>query len=254
MILALTDCYLAFTNQTYFEEAIELAENLFKKMTSPEGFLMRTYKNNNAKIHAFLDDYAITCKALLKIYTFSADEKWLIKCQELIKYIIANFYDSDSGFFLFSAADYSKVYSRKIEIYDGVIPSGNAIMAEVLLHFGKISSSKTHIQMADYMLRGMVQHVTNNPIAYSAWANVALKKSKHKYLVAVCGENCCEVILQLHHANIQNAILCGSKTTSELPYFKNRFEEGKTLIYICTDNSCTPPFEIIEDAINYLKG
>ena len=52
-----------------------------------------------------------------------------MKLNCLLKYVVQHFYDSHSGFFWYSENDDKQVFARKIEIYDGVIPSGNSAMA-----------------------------------------------------------------------------------------------------------------------------
>lgn len=254
MVIAYTDCYVSFEDKHYLENAISLAGQLLSKMSSTEGLLFRTYKNGHSKINAFLDDYAITAIALLKIYTFSAEEKWLLKCKDIIDYAITNFFDPNTGFFMYSSKSDQKVFSQKVEIYDGVIPSANAVMADVLFQAGKIFNKEDYISISENMLQGMAAQITAHPATYSYWINVALRKSRYKYMIAVIGPDSGELILQLLKHSPNNTIICGSKRESTLGYLQNRAQEGKTMFYVCTDTYCTPPLDSVEAVMEQIRS
>lgn len=254
MIEALCNSYVAFENPGYLQKAVTLANHLLHHMQSSEGILFRTYKHGKAKIHAFLDDYAFITKALLEIYTLTADENWLAECEKFVQYIISNFYDSDSGFFWFSSKTDTRVFARKIETYDGVVPSSNAVMAEVLFNIGKILDNATYIEISENMVNSMAQKISTHTAAYSAWARISLMRSQVKYMITVSGRNSSHVIAQLLRSNMSNAIVCGSVKPSTLPYLKDRFIEGKTFIYVCANDYCKAPVENISEALELLKS
>ncbi len=53
---------------------------------------------------------------------------------------------------------------------------------------------------------------------------------------------------------LPSAIFAGSLSKeSTLPLLENRFQEAKTLIYICTNKSCKLPIESAKEAITLLK-
>ncbi len=47
-------------------------------------------------------------------------------------------------------------------------------------------------------------------------------------------------------------LIFGNLIKSDLPYFKNRFVEGKTLIYVCVGSHCLMPVETVEEAVGLL--
>lgn len=90
-----------------------------------------TYKKE-ARFPAFLEDLAFLADALLHLFECTADTKWLIKAEEVAKLVVRDFSDSDSPFFYYTPVGQTDVIVRKKEIYDGAVPSGNAVMAGVL--------------------------------------------------------------------------------------------------------------------------
>ena len=57
--------------------------------------------------------------------------------------------------------------------------------------------------------------------------------------------------LQKNHLPL--VIFCAGTAKSELPLLKERFVPGKTLIYICQNNSCQLPVETVEEAIEIIR-
>lgn len=254
MISALVDSFLILENEQLLNKAIIAADFIQKHLTTHQGGLLRTYKNKKSKINAFLDDYAFVIKAYLDLYTVTTIEKYLLLAEKLIDYTFDNFYDSHSGFFWYSEENKSLLFARKIEIYDGVISSSNAKMAEVLIQLGKLLDKNQYSETAQNMLQNMTHHILTNPSAYSTWARIALMKSQKEFIVAVCGPNSEKIIKDLLTQNLSVTLtLCGSKIASTLPHLNQRYIEGKTMIYVCTENFCRNAVENISQAIEYLN-
>ena len=87
-----------------------------------------------------------------------------------------------------------------------------------------------------------------SPAAYSNWASLALQVAKEKYVIAVVGSDSVSMIRKLLAGNNSGALIFGSTKESDLPYFANRYVEGKTLVYICSGTFCMAPVESVEEA------
>jgi len=86
------------------------------------------------------------------------------------------------------------------------------------------------------------------PQGFSNWGRLLLKQQNPYYEIAVVGPNAASVIEELSIEYLPNAILVGSGSESDLPLFMDRFENGKTRIFVCRDNVCQLPVEDPEDA------
>jgi len=84
------------------------------------------------KYPAFLDDYAFLIDALIHLQEITADIKWLQMTKEITGFVIENFSEPDGPFFFYTIRGSKMLSFRKKEIYDGAIPSGNAVMAHNL--------------------------------------------------------------------------------------------------------------------------
>lgn len=252
MINALADASVALDKEEYLTSAIAIATFIVSKLTRPDSGLYHTWKNGKSQISAFLDDYAFSCEAFLKLYSVTADARWLQEAETLAAYVVQHFYDSNSGFFWYSENEDSQVFARKIEIYDGVISSGNSAMIKNLNTIGVFLDKDDFVEKARQMLLSMESKVTRYPSAYANWASYALSVSKSQYVVAVVGSNAVAIIKKLKKKAVPETLIFGSTIASDLPYFENRMVEGKTLIYVCAGAFCMAPVETVEEAFRLL--
>ena len=254
MISALLDAYIALDRVDYLESAIHAANFILNNLKRTDDGLFHTWKNGKSQINAFLDDYAFTCEAFLKLYSITTDESWLHETVSLASYVVQHFYDSHSGFFWYSGNDDKQVFARKIEIYDGVTASGNSAMAHVLNTIGIFLHNTDYIEKVRQMLVMMQNRISRHPAAYSNWASLALSDASKPYIIAVVGNESVSIIKKLKEKNLPNTSIFGSKKASLLPYFENRYVKNKTLIYICSGTYCMAAVENVEEAVKLITN
>ena len=248
MISALVDASIVLGQDEYLQSAIKAARFILSNLKRPDNGLYHTWKGGKSQINAFLDDYAFACESFLKLYSITTDTYWLNEAETLAGYVVEHFYDSKSEFFWYSENEDKQVFARKIEIYDGVIPSGNSAMADVLNTLGIFLDNSDYLEKVRQMLLVMETKFIQSPAAYSNWASLALQVAKEKYVIAVVGSDSVSMIRKLLAGNNSGALIFGSTKESDLPYFANRYVEGKTLVYICSGTFCMAPVESVEEA------
>ena len=252
MISALIDASVALGNDEYLQDAVKAADFILQNLKRKDAGLYHTWKAGKSTIHAFLDDYAFTIEAYIKLYTITAEPIWLEEAYSLTHYVNERFYDSHSGFFWYSENEDKHVFARKIEIYDGVIPSGNSVMATVLNSLGTFMHKQEYVEKSRQMILAMENRFIRSPAAYANWASLAIDTSKDQYVIVVVGPDAIPIIKKLITKNLPGVLIFGSKKDSKLPYFEKRFVESKTLIYICSGTHCLAPVESVEEAVNLL--
>jgi len=60
--------------KNYLNRAIEAAKFIQKNLWKGKGHLHRNYKDGDAKINGFLDDYSFTIEAFIALYQATFDE------------------------------------------------------------------------------------------------------------------------------------------------------------------------------------
>jgi len=254
-ICGLVNCYKAFGESKYLELALANANFLKQKMINGDGKLLHSYKNNQAKISGFLEDYAFVIEAFISIFESTGQKEWLDTAQHLTEITIQEFFDEQKSIFYFTANNQQDLITRIIEIHDNVIPSSNSVMAKNLFRLTYLLDKPDYLKTAQQMFDRVSSNIVDYPSGYSNWSQLMLNLTSNHYEVAIVGENAISQLEELQKNYLPNVIFCVGTTENDLPLLQNRLVSGKTLIYICQNNSCQLPVETVEEAIElvYLK-
>jgi uncharacterized protein YyaL (SSP411 family) len=122
----------------YVAHARALAGFLLGSMTGPDGRLRRTFRAGESKIHGYLEDYANVANGLLELYTATGELRWLEEADRLARLAVPLFHDDERGGFFFAPADGEQLVARKKELDDNPTPSGNSMLAYVLLRLARV--------------------------------------------------------------------------------------------------------------------
>jgi uncharacterized protein YyaL (SSP411 family) len=124
-----------------YEQAARDARNLLYRhlWRDSDATLLRRYRDGDAAIEAFLDDYAALINALVDLYETAFDPADLIWAGRLAERAVALFQDNEGGGFFSSPANQSDLVLRLKDDYDGAEPSGNSVMALALLRLARMT-------------------------------------------------------------------------------------------------------------------
>jgi hypothetical protein len=168
----------------YLGVATRSAEFLLTALR-PHGQLRRTWRAGNAGQRAFLDDYAALICGLLELYQVEFNDRWFAAALELAQDMIADFADSQGGFFDVPAGS-EELLLRPKDIQDSATPSGNALAGEALLKLASLTGMEEYRDLVQQALLQAVDLIRRVPTAFGRWLNVAdcaLKPSKQVALV-----------------------------------------------------------------------
>ncbi|MFX1492134.1 MAG: thioredoxin domain-containing protein [Promethearchaeota archaeon] len=140
MIAALAKSARVLDEPIFFEAAKHAATFVLTQMQNEEGRLLHRYRDGEATIPAFLDDYAFMIWGLLELYETTLEPEYLQKAIDLNTELFAHFWDETHGGFFFTADDAEDLLVRKKDAYDGAIPSGNSVAMLNLLRLARITA------------------------------------------------------------------------------------------------------------------
>ncbi|MCG3772256.1 MAG: hypothetical protein JW384_03463 [Nitrosomonadaceae bacterium] len=152
MLRSLAEAGAALDRPDYVAAATKNAEFLTSTMMDGKQVL-RTYREGRAKLNGYLEDYAFLADGLLALYEATLDLKWYLKAQELVDEMVARFWDDTNGGFFDTAHDHETLISRPKDLSDNAIPSGNAVAAELLLRFARLTGRSDYEEKAAQTLR-----------------------------------------------------------------------------------------------------
>ena len=248
MIRGLTRAYRAIGEPEYLSLAVQNAELLKERMLTDEGVLFRNYKEGKRSIEGFLSDYAFFIEACLDLFEVSMEEHWLQLAVHLTRVTRKRFFDPGSGMFNYSAAGSEILISNHVEVQDNVIPSSNAVMASNLFRLGHMLTESGYLDLSRDMVRFMASRIEKYPHGFARWGSLLLSQVNPFHEIVVTGPSAGSVLQDLGKDYLPNAMLIGSVSDSDLPLFRNRFDQDKTRIFVCIDNTCRLPVEDPADA------
>ena len=137
-LAALAEAGFRLERPDYLDAARRLAEFLLGTLSEPDGRLLRTYRDGAARIPAYLEDYANVADGLVELHWATGDLRWLEEARRLAGLAIDLFADPDNGGFYVDARDGNGLVARRKEFDDHPSPSGNSMLAYVLLRLARI--------------------------------------------------------------------------------------------------------------------
>ena len=246
MIKAYSDAYSVFNEECFLVAAKTCADFILENLLKEET-IYRIFKNDNATIPAFAEDYAALCEALISLYVASEDEKYLFKAKKLMDISIDLFFDMETKLFYFKSKNDEQLVARKIDMSDDVIPSANSMFAKCLYQLGFLFDETRYHEMVDQILLAVQSKIERFPTGYSNWMQVLLWKQKGFLQIIVSGKDADGIKRELQKSYLPNAIILTIKKQSDIPLLADKSVIEETKIYICKDKTCGLPFDAIEN-------
>ena len=246
------DAYKTFGEEKFLIAARLNIDFLLQNICTENNSLCRNYKNGQASIHGFLDDYAFLISALIELYQATFEEDYLQKAKAFVQYVEDHFYDQNSGMFLYTDDQYSNLIARKMEVTDNVIPSSNSEMARNLFLLSAYFENKNYEEQSVQLIKNVYDDLKKNVGYYSNWAQAMLLPVFEVIEMVVMGEAWKEKLTALQKNYVPNAMYSGGQKEGTLSLLQNKFVEGKTVIYVCKNKSCRLPVEKVADAMSQI--
>ncbi|QQS49917.1 MAG: thioredoxin domain-containing protein [Bacteroidota bacterium] len=251
LVSSLAKAYIVFRDDMYLHTSLSLADFLLENMTADANEVFRI-RTSDKQIAGFLDDYSLLAQSLIDLYSASFEEKYLWHARGITEKMCTLFFDTETGFFRYAGQQSESLFSSNFETSDNVIPSSNSVAAHVLHELGIYFNRPDWIELSSRMLEKLTDNLAAQGPYYSNWGILALKKLFSWPEVIITGPDA--IIRAQQFEELQNNILvAASQKNSQLPIMKDRFVEGKSLIYVCHQQSCLLPVESVEEALRQLK-
>ncbi|HSP67077.1 MAG TPA: thioredoxin domain-containing protein [Bryobacteraceae bacterium] len=146
--------------QPYAQAARAARSFLHRKLwREADATLLRRFRDGDAAIEAFLDDYASLINALVDLYETAFDPSDLAWATRLAERALAAFQDAEHGGFFSSIAGQSDLVLRLKDDYDGAEPSGNSVMALALLRLARLTGRDDFRQAAERTLESFAGRI-----------------------------------------------------------------------------------------------
>jgi uncharacterized protein YyaL (SSP411 family) len=250
MISALADAGASLPCQDYLDAAVAGAEFVWERMRDDRGRLLRTYKDGDARLNAYLEDHAYLLEALLGLYEASFDVRWFDAARETADQMLDLYLDPDRGGFFTTSRDHEQLIARRKDVDDHPIPSGNSAAAYGLLRLAALTGEREYERHAVGVLRLLHRAAVRHPHALAHLLQAMdfhLSPVREVALVAppngVPAESLGDLAGVVRATFRPHLVLAGGEEGTERPELmrERHAVEGKPAAYVCENFACRAP-------------
>jgi uncharacterized protein len=138
LLAALAEAGRRLERRDWVDAATRLGEFLLGPLSDDQGRLYRTFREGRAKNTGFLEDYADVANGLYELHVATGELRWLEEAIRLARLAIELFGDEERGGFFLTPAHGERLIARQKGFDDHPTPSGNSMLAFVLLRLARI--------------------------------------------------------------------------------------------------------------------
>jgi len=259
MITAFTKGYRVTGDVHYLNVAKKgisfLEQNLFV-----DGNLFRTYKNNNAKINGYLEDYSYFVNALLDVFEIYPNSKYLQHAIQLGHHLVDHFWDEENHSFFMTSDNHETLIIRPKSNYDLSLPSGNSVSCFVMLRLFHLTQEKKFLEISTQIMESQAQMAAENPFGFGFLLNTIYMYLQKPLEITILNDSNVEMADFLRKSFLPESILVSVSESNQLdalvnyPFFEGKnFDSKATNVFICRDFTCSLPLQSIDDIKKSLR-
>jgi uncharacterized protein YyaL (SSP411 family) len=218
----------------------ELAEFLLGPLSDEHGRLYRSWRAGRGRNNGYLEDYADVANGLYELHVATGELRWLEEAQRLAGLAVDLFADGERGGFFLSPADAEQLVARKKEFDDHPTPSGNSMLAFVLLRLARIWGDDEFERRAAGVFRLVRDALGRAPSAFGhALCALDLYLSPPRELAIIGSPE--DAVARAALAPFDpNAVVAFGPGDVPLLAGKERVD-GKPAVYVCERFACRAP-------------
>ncbi len=246
MIAALARAGAAFDEPLLCAAAARAADFISGRMRRGDGRLLHRYRDGEAAIGAFADDYAFLAWGFVELFEATFEERFLKQAIACAEELLAHYWDSGSGGVFRTADDAEHSPAERTKpIIDGVIPSANSIALFVFTKLAEITGVERWRSRADAIVRLFPPEAATNALSFPFFLSALDFFLGPTLQVVITGDPDAE------------------DTRGMIRAVRSRFLPMATMVFkpqtgpasasVCTSWACTLPTNRVEDLVSRLE-
>jgi uncharacterized protein len=278
----------AVLDEPRYQEAAKRAANfLIEKMyNASSGKLLRRYRQGDAAIDGFLDDYAMFTQALLDLYETQFDIRHLEIAARLTEKQRELFEDKENGGFFNTAgggpapaakpsmiiltgydapparpASTSELILRMKDDYDGAEPAGNSVALMNLLRLGHMTDRQEFRDSADRLLAAFAPYLAQVPVALPYMLAACEFRLSGVRQVVLAGEDLDRLARAVWQKFVPNKVVLGVNSPAArqrlagwIPAIEDMREvDNRAAAYVCRNYTCQLPVTGVDELLQLLQ-
>jgi uncharacterized protein len=227
--------------EDWLEVARAVGEFLLGPLSVEDGRLLRSARDGRTSGLGFLDDYANVAQGLLELHVATGEVRWLLEARRVALLAVDLFEDPEQGGFFLSPDDGDPRVPRTKDLQDTPIPSGNSMLAHVLLRLARIWGDDELERHAVWVFR-LAEPALRRAPGFFAWMlcglDLWLSPPREIAIVGKVGAPVSRAAL----APFEPRAVAAIGPSEEVPLLAGKsLVDGKTAVYVCERFACRAP-------------
>ncbi len=251
MLRSFAEAGAALGRRDYLDAARRNAGFLLDNMRDADGRVLRTWRNGQAKLLGYLEDYSCLADGLVSLHEATLEPRWLQEAVAVADGMIALFWDDQAGGFYDTGSDHETLVVRPRDVFDNAQPCGGSVATDVLLRLAVVTGNDDYSAKGATPLRALQQLLGRAPAATGHWLGaldfyVALPK---EIVIVGPAENpeTAAMLAAVGARYLPNRVVVGMNDTAtppvpDSPLLEQRgMQDGRPTAYVCEHYVCQLP-------------
>ena len=259
MIEALALCGAVLPHPAALQAAREAADFIWTEMRQPDGRLLRSFKDDQARFNAYLEDYAAYGNGLLALFASDSDPRWLARSQEIAALMQEEFEDTPTGGFFQTGHQHEKLVMRRKEYLDNAVPSGNSLAAHLYIQLAQLTDRADYRAVAEGIIRQVGELLAAQPTAFGRMLCAVAALEAPTQEIVIVGDPESALAQDMAHAARQRfhpyrlVTVLPPDHGSDLPVFAGKVQQGSIpTAYVCRNHVCHNPVDSVQAMLDLM--
>ena len=242
------------SGQMRFLQAAENCVKFIQEKLTKNGELLRTYKDGQAKLKAYLDDYAYFVNALLDLFEANPDKKYLEFAIYYSNYLLEHFWDENEKNFFFTADNHEQLIIRTKNIYDLSLPSGNSVAANTFLRLYHLTQNNRYLDVSVKIMSSLSTMAAENPFGFGQLLNTMYLYLQSPIEITLLNDENRAIYENLTKKFMPESILVTIPNEEFLAGLKNysffagkEYDKTQTTVFVCKNFTCSLPLHSLAE-------
>ena len=231
------------------------------------GRLTRRYKDGEAAIDGYLEDYAFLARGALDLYQATGDVDHLAFALDLARAIEAEFWDPGEGTLYFTPASGESLVARPQELYDQSTPSSAGVALEALLSLSHFVPGESWREIPEKVLETHSRAMEGNPLQHASLVLAGDRRETGALELTVAAESVPEAWRDRVGETFLPVKLLSRRppTDEELGEWLDLLEldeappiwdgrearDGEPTLYVCRSFTCSKPLHDVDEGLEW---
>ncbi|HET9242754.1 MAG TPA: thioredoxin domain-containing protein [Gaiella sp.] len=246
-LAALAEAARRFERDDWLAAAERLGAFLLGPLQGDDGRVLRSIRDGRVSGAGFLDDHANVAHGLIELHVATGEPRWLLEARRIADAAVELFADDERGGFFLAPHDGEPLATRAKDLDDDPTPSGNSMLASVLVRLGRIWGDEELVEPGASVLRLLAPAMERVPRAFS-WAlctlDLHLAPPRELAIVGDVRSDVARAAL----APFQPRTVAAVGPSDEVPLLEGKtLVDGQPAVYVCERFACRAPVTRVQD-------